>query len=92
MRFLILCFLIYACFRIIRAWMHPDRASVRPEEREESALVDDVMVKDPFCETYFPKRDGLKAVINGQTHYFCSTACRDKYLEVGKKSPDDSKA
>ena len=49
-------------------------------------MVDDVMVKDPFCETYFPQRNGIKRVIGGQTYYFCSTECRDKYLEAIKDS------
>ena len=83
--------MIYVAYRILKAWMLPDQSSTKPEEREESAQVDDVMVKDPFCETYFPKRNGIKKAINGQVHYFCSTACLDKYLERIKKPRDDSK-
>ena len=58
----------------------------RTPEQEGLTTVDDVMVKDPFCETYFPKRDGIKKVIGGQTYYFCSIECRDKYLEAIKDS------
>ncbi len=49
-------------------------------------MVDDVMVKDPFCKTYFAKKQGIKSVIDGETHYFCSSTCRDKYLEAKKNS------
>jgi uncharacterized protein len=85
MRFLILCLLIYVGYRALKALMLPRESSSRPETQDDLTRIDDVMVKDPFCETYFPKRSGIKAVIKGETHYFCSTACRDKYLEQSKK-------
>lgn len=84
MRFLILCLLIYVGYRALKALILPRESSSRPETQEDLTRIDDVMVKDPFCETYFPKRRGIKAVIRGETHYFCSTACRDKYLEQSK--------
>jgi YHS domain-containing protein len=85
MRFLILCLLIYVGYRTLKALIVPHESSSRPETQDELTRVDDVMIKDPFCKTYFPKRSGIKAVINGETCYFCSTACRDKYLEQSKK-------
>lgn len=85
MRFLILCLLIYVGYRTLKALIAPHQSSSGPEMQDELTRVDDVMVKDPFCKTYFPKRSGIKAVINGETYYFCSTACRDKYLEQSKK-------
>lgn len=86
MRFLILCFLIYIGYRALKALMLPGRFSSRHETRQEPAMIDDIMVKDPFCETYFPRRSGVKEVIDGETLYFCSTMCRDKYLEQIKKA------
>lgn len=85
MRFLILCLLIYVGYRTLKALILPHQSSSRPETPDELTRVDDVMVKDPFCETYFPKRSGIKEVIDGQSCYFCSTACRDRYLEQIKK-------
>ncbi len=46
----------------------------RPDE------IDDLMVKDPNCQTYIPKRDAVRAERNGETYYFCSRECRDAYL------------
>lgn len=46
----------------------------------EPSQIDDVMVKDPYCEVYFPKRDGIHVRFNGQDLYFCSETCRDKFL------------
>ena len=61
-------------------------------EEEGLTKVDDVMVKDPFCETYFPERKGIKGVIEGKTYYFCSTTCRDRFLESasGENHPEES--
>jgi YHS domain-containing protein len=86
MRLLVLSLLIYLAYRLFKNWVLPRQSSIGTPEQAGSTMVDDVMVKDPFCETYFPKRNGIKKVLGGQTHYFCSTECRDKYLEA-KKDP-----
>ncbi len=44
------------------------------------------MKQDPVCGTWVPVSQALKAQINGETLYFCSMACRDRYLESIKKS------
>jgi uncharacterized protein len=41
---------------------------------------DDVMIKDPQCGIYFAKRDAVIVQEDGRTHYFCSEACKEKYL------------
>ena len=76
MRFLILCLLIYLGYRMLKALLLPGQSASRPEKGEHLSQVDDVMVKDPFCETYYPQRSGIREVINGETYCFCSTACR----------------
>ena len=53
---------------------------------DDLSPVDDVMVKDPFCEVYLPRRKGIKDVIEGKTYYFCSIACRDRSLKAMKDS------
>jgi YHS domain-containing protein len=49
------------------------------------------MIKDPYCETYFPERDGVRLEIDGKEHVFCSTDCRDKFLDAhtNAKAHDD---
>ncbi|NVL90647.1 MAG: hypothetical protein HWN69_06590 [Desulfobacterales bacterium] len=89
MRLLIFLFLFYLAYRLIKKLMLPGQPSAKMPEQEPLLPVDDVMVKDPYCETYFPKRDGIKKVIKGQTCYFCSTECRDEYLERIEQSERD---
>lgn len=66
-------------YRFVKPWLSK-HISIRISNgaKEET---EDVMVKDPYCETYFPKRDGIYAHIRGQGLYFCSRECMDKYLE-----------
>jgi len=85
MRFLILCLLIYLGYRTLKALFLPRESSSPPQTEGELTRIDDVMVKDPFCQAYFPKRSGIKAVIDGEAYYFCSTACRDKFVEEREK-------
>ena len=46
----------------------------------QSNEIDDLMVKDPNCHTYIPKREAVLVEHNGQELYFCSDKCRDEYL------------
>jgi YHS domain-containing protein len=47
---------------------------------------DDIMVKDPFCNTYFPKRSGVHLHYKGQDLYFCKTECRDGFIAAQKEN------
>jgi len=86
MRLLILGILIYVVYRVLKALVLPEKPSVRSERQPPSAEVDDVMVKDPLCGTYFPARKAIKKVIKGETLYFCSKDCLDRYMEQVKES------
>ena len=35
--------------------------------------------KDPVCGTYVATTTALRKSANGETHYFCSADCRDKF-------------
>ena len=45
-----------------------------PAERAGGTLV-----RDPQCGTYLPQTRAIRAGSGADTHYFCSTACRDAY-------------
>ena len=86
MRILILILLVYLGYRAVKTLVDSGSTDRRVQEKETPGVVDDVMVKDPICETYFPKKDGVKAVIKGETVYFCSEKCRDAYLDRIEKN------
>jgi YHS domain-containing protein len=52
--------------------------------------IDDIMIKDPFCEAYFPKRNAVHLQFNGEDLYFCSNACKDQYISARSKNEEKS--
>ncbi|MFQ6070154.1 MAG: YHS domain-containing protein [Candidatus Aminicenantales bacterium] len=40
-----------------------------------------LMVKDEYCNTYLPREEALREVIDGKEYFFCSPECRHKFLE-----------
>ena len=85
MRLLILLGVIYLCYRALKSWMLQGGSPKKTVFNTTAAQMDDVMIQDPFCEIYFPKKDGVHLRINGKDLYFCSEDCRDKYVERHSK-------
>ena len=86
-RFIIFFVVGYVLYRSLKSWMFPAASSSRSVSSDTTAEIDDVMIKDPFCEAYFPKRNGVHLTFGGKDLYFCSNQCKDKYLaaQSGKK-------
>jgi len=79
-KILILIVIGYLCYRAVNNWMIKS-ATYRQEVSPGAAgEIDDIMVKDPSCGIYFPKRDGVHLQHKGKDLYFCSEACRDKFI------------
>lgn len=73
---LIVGFLVYTVFQMIKqALLKPPGTPPEKSSRGEE------MIRDPECGTYVPRNDAIKAHADGKACYFCSTECRDKYLE-----------
>jgi YHS domain-containing protein len=53
----------------------PERAreASKPRGAEE-------LKKDPICGTFVAASAAVRLERKGQVHYFCSTACRDKFV------------
>jgi YHS domain-containing protein len=78
-RLLVIMGLFYLLYRALKSWMAPLKT---PTYHQKTPEIDDVMVKDPFCEVYFPVKDGVRMTHEGQELIFCSTRCRDKFIEA----------
>lgn len=86
MRFLIILGLIYVGYRAVKSFVLPGGPSKTKVSSKSAGEIDDVMVKDPYCEVYFPKRNGVHLNIDGKDLYFCSTECRDKFIAANSKN------
>jgi len=50
------------------------------QQRPPSAAGGGPLKRDPVCGTYIPVDHSVRKVIRGETLYFCSPECRDKYV------------
>jgi len=41
--------------------------------------MEDVLLQDPYCKTYFPKNQGVVAYIHQKEIYFCCTECKKAF-------------
>jgi YHS domain-containing protein len=51
------------------------------KEKEEP----DVLVQDPVCKTFIPRREALKAEKGGISYFFCSEGCLKRFLSSDKR-------
>jgi len=79
MKLLILVLIGYLAYRSLKSWIL-NSSQQNTMQGNSAAEIDDDMVKDPYCGVYFAKRDGVLLRQQGQDIYFCSEACRDKFL------------
>lgn len=79
-RFIILFAVAYVAYRALKNWMFPQPPDSGRVDRTSAREIDDVMVKDPYCGTYFPSRDGFRYTLNGQELSFCSESCKKKFI------------
>lgn len=77
-------FLIYlVLFLVLRAILTNIFSSSRSGKvaaRPPSVPAGGELKKDPVCGTYVSAAASLTRTVKGETFYFCSPECRDKYL------------
>jgi len=83
-KILLYILLIYIVYKVFRSLIAPSGSSAM-RGRGETGSSDDIMIKDPVCEVYFPKKDGIYLNVDGKEIYFCSKECRDKFLDLQSK-------
>ena len=53
----------------------------RPLEKDQEP---DLLVQDPVCKTFIPRREALRAEKGGATHFFCSEGCLKRFQSGGR--------
>ena len=89
-RIIILAVVAYVFYRALKSWMFPAPDSSRSVSGKDAGRIDDVMIKDPFCEAYFPKRNAVQIKFKGEDLFFCSTACKDQYIAAQSGNEEKS--
>jgi len=83
LKIILVAFLAYVVYSFLRFYQRLTGAARRPPRTRQSS---GIMVKDEVCNTYLPKEDAVREVIEGKEHYFCSQECRKKYLVERKEA------
>jgi len=56
--------------------------------RPRARVSEGSMVRDRICNTFLPRSGALEARVGDETHFFCSEACRGRFLqESGAAEP-----
>jgi len=79
-KFLILIFMAYIAYRLVRTYLGPGQKAEPPTE---AGSVDE-MVQDPFCKAYIPRRTAYRRIVAGREHFFCSEACAERFEKEAK--------
>lgn len=75
-RLLLIAAAIYLIYRFF--WKKKPRISFPGRNRETGC--EDVLVQDPCCKSYVPKGQAISLKHGGETLYFCSSECRERFL------------
>jgi hypothetical protein len=86
MRLILVLAIAYIGFKMLKVFLKKSvvfkdiSSSASATFNRTAGQIDDVMVQCPFCQVYFPKRDGIHVKIKGEDLFFCSDACKKNYL------------
>ena len=87
-RVIILAVVGYVFYRALKSWMFPGLGASKTVADKNIGKIDDVMIKDPFCEAYFPKRNAVHLNFGGKDLYFCSAACKDQFITAHSENEE----
>jgi YHS domain-containing protein len=79
-RIIVLIAVGYIGFRLLKSWIVKHISISQAGTNQPPGEIDDIMIQDPVCQVYFPKRSGVHLHQNGKDLYFCSPECRQRYI------------
>ena len=86
-RLLIFAILGVVLYRVCRSWLKGSGWLQDEGRAQPPGQVDDIMIKDPVCGAYFPKRHAIVLKQGDKDFHFCSTECRDRYAAQQEQPP-----
>ena len=77
---LIIGYLIYAIIRKVAQslGLWPKAPPIISRKQEP-----DVLVQDPVCQTFIPRKEALKVEKDGKVYFFCSEGCLKRFRRSG---------
>ena len=87
-RIVILAFLFYLLYKVVFAGKTSEKLGRRRDGKQggpDMAAANDVLVEDPVCHTFVPRRQAKSLQDGGNTYYFCSAECRETFIARNKE-------
>ena len=83
-RLLLLLAIGYILYKVL--WKGEPLFRIKPKQRKPHPQIPlEEMKKDPICGTYIPENQALTYRAGGETHYFCSDECKNKFRQLQEK-------
>ncbi len=83
LRFVFLGLILYILYKVVKG--EPLKFSFfKRKRRPKSTQKLEEMKKDPVCGTYLPESQALTYKYQGETYYFCSHDCKQKFQQLHK--------
>lgn len=82
-RLILIAAAIYLIYKIF--WKKKPKTPFSSRSRETGH--EDVLVQDPCCKSYVPRGQAISLKHGGETLYFCSPECRERFLS--KEEPQE---
>ena len=80
LRLLILGILLYILYRLLFGGKKRRVKTEGQNDRGGQLSGHDVLVEDPVCHTYIPKKQALVVQQDDKSYFFCSEKCRETFL------------
>ncbi len=74
-------YLAYSLFKKVRQFLQPGASGSQETRLNEP----EVLVKDPICGTFIPRKEALKWRRDGQDYFFCSEGCLQRFRRSGPR-------
>ena len=71
--------IIGALGKLFSETFQPTSAASGTNPRTRATPASESLKKDPVCGTFIAPSTSVQKSVGGQTYYFCSAACRDKF-------------
>ena len=81
-RIVVLLLLIRLVLRFLSQAAGAGRAAGASAPRKKAERIGGALVRDPQCGTYVTRERAVTLGTGDGTQFFCSTACRDAFLQV----------
>ncbi len=75
-RLILIAAAIYLIYRLF--WKKKPKMPFATRSRESGH--EEVLVQDPWCKSYVPKGQAISLHHAGETLYFCSPECKERFL------------